>query len=83
MYPLDYDYLAGTGFMDGEGIDIWVGTASEQTVRGVICMVDAVKRDGEIKLLFACTEAEIERIWSFTNARDELKEILILRRAAM
>lgn len=59
--------------MDGEGMDVWAGTASERTIRGVICTVDSVKRDSEIKLLFACTQAEIRGIWNFTNARDEMK----------
>lgn len=79
VYPLDYGYLAGTASMDGEGIDVWVGTAREKRLRGVICTADALKRDSEIKLLFACTDEELEQICRFTNARDGLKGILVLR----
>ena len=26
VYPLDYGYLENTASMDGEGVDVWVGT---------------------------------------------------------
>lgn len=36
IYPVDYGYLQNTTSMDGEGIDVWVGTAGAD--RGRHCV---------------------------------------------
>ena len=77
IYPVDYGYLKNTTAIDGEGIDIWVGSEPEKEVQGILCTVDSWKRDSEIKILYGCTEAEIQTIYEFTNARDGMKGILI------
>lgn len=77
IYPVDYGYLENTASMDGEGIDIWVGSQREKSVQGILCTVDSWKKDSEMKILFGCTEAEIECIYEFTNARDGMKGLLI------
>ena len=77
VYPVDYGYLNNTSSSDAEGIDIWVGSEPEKTVQGILCTVDSWKRDSEIKILYGCTEAEIQIIYEFTNARDGMKGILI------
>lgn len=77
IYPVDYGYLNHTRSPDGEGIDIWVGSEPEKTVQGILCTVDSWKQDSEIKILYGCTEAEIQTIYEFTNARDGMKGILI------
>ena len=77
VYPVDYGYLENTASMDGEGIDIWVGSQPEKSVQGILCTVDSWKKDSEIKILFGCTEDEIESIYAFANARDAMKGILI------
>ena len=59
-YPLDYGYLAGTRSGDGEGVDVWVGSMVEKTVTGVICTVDALQADAEVKVLLGCTPQEQE-----------------------
>ena len=41
--------------MDGAGIDVWVG-CGEKTVDVIMCIVDLMKRDSEIKILVGCTE---------------------------
>ena len=56
--PLDYGYLNNTTSPDGEGIDLWRGSDSRGLLDAVICTVDPVKRDCEIKLLIGCTEDE-------------------------
>lgn len=56
VYQVDYGYLKGTTSMDGGGIDVWKGTKENLSVNAVMCIVDLVKRDSEIKLLFGCTE---------------------------
>ena len=37
VYPLDYGYLAGTRSGDQGGIDVWVGSASDGDVIGLVC----------------------------------------------
>ena len=50
IYPVDYGYLKDTSSMDGAGIDVWVGS-NEKKVDAIICTVDLMKRDYEIKIL--------------------------------
>ena len=57
IYPLDYGYLKDTSAMDGSGIDVWVGSG-EKKVDALVCTVDLLKRDSEIKILIGCTAAE-------------------------
>lgn len=61
-YPLDYGYLRGTRAGDGGGIDVWVGSLPEKTPTAVVLTVDVAKRDGEMKVLLACTEEEIVQV---------------------
>lgn len=78
IYPLDYGYLAGTTAADGDGIDIWVGSLPEPQLMGVICTVDRVKRDAELKLLLGCTPEEAESALAFHHG-DGQAGLLILR----
>jgi inorganic pyrophosphatase len=63
-YPLDYGYLSGTRSGDGDGIDAWIGTLPEKKITGVVCTVDLLKRDSEIKLLLGCSHEEMQMICS-------------------
>jgi inorganic pyrophosphatase len=67
VYPYDYGYLAGTAAGDGEGIDVWLGTLETRTVTGVVCTVDADKRDVEVKILLGCSGDEQSAILAFHN----------------
>lgn len=78
-YPLDYGYLKDTVSADGSGIDLWLGTAKTKQVTAVITSIDLEKRDSEIKLLYACTEAEISMIFEQHNATSMMKGILNVR----
>lgn len=60
VYPLDYGHLRGTTSGDGDGVDVFVGTARGTGVVGVLLTVDAGKRDVEVKILLDCTPAEAE-----------------------
>ncbi len=79
VYPLDYGYLKGTSSMDGSGIDLWRGSADIQKVDAIICTVDLVKRDSEIKLLLGCSDAEKSAVLDFHNDSEYMKGILISR----
>ena len=78
IYPLDYGYLKNTGSMDDEGIDVWRGSEGRK-VDAVMCIVDLVKRDSEIKLLIGCSEEEKETVFNFHNESENMKGILIRR----
>ena len=59
IFPLDYGYMEGTTGGDGDGIDVWLGTAGHRQLTAIACTVDMKKKDAEIKLIIGCTEAEI------------------------
>ena len=80
VYPLDYGYLDGTTSADGGGIDAWRGSLPAASVTAVICTLDLVKRDSEIKILLGCTSAEAETILRVHND-DGQSAILIARTA--
>ena len=79
IYPLDYGYLDGTSSMDGEGIDLWRGSKADQTLDAILCTVDLVKRDSEIKLLLGCTEDEIQTVLAFHNQHELMRGMLVRR----
>ena len=79
VYEANYGYLEGTTANDGEGIDVWVGTSENQTANAIICIVDGMQNDSEIKILIGCTEEEISLIYARHNKFDSMKGILIKR----
>ena len=81
IYPVDYGYLKDTTAMDGGGIDIWVGTG-EQTIDAILCTVDLLKRDAEIKILLGCTEEEKSLVVRTQNETGYMKGILVRRQAS-
>ena len=78
-YNVDYGYIENTASMDGSGIDVWRGSLCNNTVNAVVCIVDLMKRDSEIKLLVGCTEDEINTVYEFHNSTEFMKGILIRR----
>lgn len=86
IYQVDYGYLDGTSSMDGGGIDVWVGTDRKKQVDAIMCIVDLMKRDSEIKILIGCTENEKEIIYQTHNQtahiHDETKPMkgILIRR---
>ncbi|OJX38006.1 MAG: hypothetical protein BGO78_08180 [Chloroflexi bacterium 44-23] len=68
VYPLDYGYLEGTYSMDGGGIDIWMGKSNQNTISGVLCIIDLKKSDSEIKIVFSCNDEEIKNLKEFHNS---------------
>lgn len=78
IYEIDYGYLKDTSSMDGTGIDVWVGTA-KKTVDAIICIVDLMKKDSEIKILIGCTEEEKKLVYETHNKTPFMKGVLIRR----
>lgn len=79
IYQVDYGYLENTTSMDGAGIDVWRGSKDDCTIDAVMCIVDLMKKDSEIKILIGCTEEEREIIYQFHNESQFMKGILIKR----
>lgn len=79
IYRVDYGYLKDTTSMDNAGIDVWVGSDDGQAVDAIMCTVDLMKRDSEIKILIGCTEAEKELVFQTHNESQYMKGILIRR----
>lgn len=78
IYKVDYGYLKDTSSMDGAGIDVWVGT-NGKTIDAVMCIVDLIKQDSEIKILIGCTEEEKAIIYATHNETPYMKGIMIRR----
>ena len=66
VYPVDYGYLEKTSSMDGGGIDVWKGTDGEG-IDTIVCTVDLIKKDCEIKILIGCNEDEKQLVLDAHN----------------
>ena len=78
IYKVDYGYLKDTASMDGAGIDVWVGSG-EKKIDAIMCIVDLMKRDSEIKILVGCTEEEKREVYKTHNETQYMKGVLIRR----
>lgn len=78
IYRVDYGYLKDTASMDGAGIDVWVGS-DDKKIDAVMCIVDLLKRDSEIKILIGCTEEEKAEVYRTHNETQYMKGIMIRR----
>lgn len=78
IYKVDYGYLKNTSSVDGAGIDVWIGSG-EKKIDAIMCIVDLMKRDSEIKMLIGCTEEEKQIVYQTHNETEYMKGILIRR----
>ena len=78
IYQVDYGYLKSTTSMDGAGIDVWVGSG-DRKIDAIMCIVDLMKKDSEIKILIGCTEEEKTEIYRTHNETQYMKGVLIRR----
>ncbi len=78
IYPFDYGYLKGTTSADGGGMDVWIGSLPGRALVGIVCCVDLLKRDSEIKLLLGCTREEAEAITRL-HQQDSQSALLVRR----
>ena len=78
IYKVDYGYLKDTASMDGAGIDVWVGSGDKR-IDAIMCIVDLMKCDSEIKILMGCTEEEKLEVYKTHNETQYMKGVLIRR----
>jgi inorganic pyrophosphatase len=79
LYLFDYGYLKGTSGGDGNEVDVCRGTLGEGRLVGVMCTVDSMKGDAELKLLYDCTEDEILLMERFFNTSDCFSGMIVRR----
>ncbi len=77
VYPVDYGYISNVSSSDSEELDIWVGTSCDNKINGVLCTADSHNKDCEVKIVYNCTNEEINKIILFSNERTEMKGIFI------
>jgi inorganic pyrophosphatase len=68
-YPLNYGFIKNTRSQDNSEIDIYVGESPIKKITAIMCTIDLFKRDSEIKILFSCTEEEMEIIYKLNNEK--------------
>jgi inorganic pyrophosphatase len=68
VYPVDYGHLEGTQGGDGQEVDVWIGSL-KSGVTGVLCTVDILKKDMELKILLGCSEEEENKILRAMNSK--------------
>ena len=78
IYRVDYGYLKDTKSMDGAGIDVWVGSGDKK-IDAIMCIVDLLKKDSEIKILIGCTEEEKAIVYETHNETQFMRGVLIRR----
>ena len=77
IYPIDYGYINNTKSQDGQGIDVFVGD-SKTGIVGILCTIDTVKLDSEIKVLYNCNQENIQTAFMMLN-HDPMRALLIKR----
>jgi len=77
VYEIDYGYLKNTETTDNNEIDVFKGSLHNKNVNSVMCTVDLLKKDIEIKILIGCTEIEKQKIYEFLNSTEYMKAIMI------
>ena len=79
VYPLDYGFVEDTTGGDGQAVDVWRGSLDRSPLVGIVCTVDRLKRDAEVKLLLGCTPEEVDTILSFHNDSGMMSAIAVWR----
>jgi inorganic pyrophosphatase len=77
VYEFDYGYINNTKTTDGGGIDVFKGSLHNKNVNTIMCTIDLLKKDIEIKLLIGCTVIEKRKIYAFLNKSENMKALII------
>jgi inorganic pyrophosphatase len=83
VYVVDYGYIKDTKTTDGGGIDVFRGSLHNKNISTIICTIDLLKKDIEIKILIGCTVAEKKKVYEFLNNSEYMKAIVIEKQAAV
>jgi inorganic pyrophosphatase len=83
IYEFDYGYIGNTKTTDGGGIDVFKGSLHNRNVNTIICTIDLLKKDIEIKILVGCTVIEKMKIYDFLNNSEYMKAIIIEKKVTI
>ncbi len=78
VYPFDYGFLQNTQAGDGNEIGVWIGSMKQKGVTDILCTVDSLKGDAEIKILIGCTRDDEKIILDAMN-NQYMSAILVKR----
>ena len=78
IYPIDYGFINGTKSQDGQGIDVFVGDEKTEQIFGIVCTIDKIKMDSEIKVLYNCNKKNVEAAMMMLT-HDPMRTILITK----
>jgi inorganic pyrophosphatase len=76
-YEIDYGYINNTNSMDGGGIDVFKGSLNNKSADTILCTIDLLKKDSEIKILIGCTEIEKIKAYNQLNNSEYMKAVMI------
>jgi inorganic pyrophosphatase len=62
---------------------VWWNSDPSQTVGAIICTIDLLKKDSEVKILIGCTPEEKRLIHEFHNRGAHMKGLLLERGRAL
>ena len=65
--------------MNGQGIDVFIGSDNDKKLDAIVCVIDMLKKDSEIKILLGCAESEKVKIYNFLNYSENMKAIMVKR----
>jgi len=77
ILPLDYGYLKNTLSNNGADIDVWKGSLDSNELTGIVCTVDSMKKDSEVKLLINCNTDDIEILKDFYDNNEYMSGMIV------
>lgn len=77
IYEFDYGYINNTKTTDNGKIDVFKGSLHNRNVNTIICTIDLLKKDIEMKILIGCTEIQKRKIYDFLNNTEYMRAIII------
>ncbi|MBP3891811.1 MAG: Inorganic pyrophosphatase [Solobacterium sp.] len=79
IYPVDYGRLVDISGTNPEGVSVYLGSNSRNTITAVIVAADILEKSLDVKLVAGCTEEEENAVLHFLNQTDYQKTVLVRR----
>ena len=79
IYPTDYGYVKDTNSVSGNGVSVYAGSLSRNTITALVVAEDILAKELDVKILIGCTNEEVEDVLRFLNQTDYQKTVLIRR----
>ena len=79
IYPTDYGHVKDTKSVSGEGVSVYAGSLSRNTITALVVAADILAKELDVKILVGCTDEEVDQVLRFLNQTDYQKTVLIRR----